>query len=348
MKVTRAKLKRQLLRLTDPETARVVAIYNGSKKVIGAGCLLDDRYVLTCQHVVNYARKSSRKKTISVKIVGLLGGRLQEARIRKTGNASRNETDIALLELTKPLNLANAPVEFASPLQHGGKRYSVLGFPNYYEAGENATGHLQATDSTGMVQMDSGEGLKVIGGFSGAPVWSPDVKGYVGMVVAERAKEKVAWCIPSRLLCEFHPTLLVRFRMPPSDRPQINDYEADDPNLSIFGSLSDNGHRTLTAKVRKKYDEDEHENYFQVNAVYKLSPGSPAARGGYVTFITHPSFAGEDEDAYELFAKVDKKGEAKVEFYPNESFTMAAISDAGGNALTLDLSKVKGKPKDFE
>jgi hypothetical protein len=155
------------------------------------------------------------------------------------------------------------------------------------------------------------------------------------LVVAELTGEGVAWCIPSRLLCSFFPDLLVRFRIPSMDRPSINDYVEDDPNVPLFGSISNDGSRKLSATV--EWDDDD--KAYTVCVKYKCLKGSPRQRGCYVTFITYPGFGNEEEDAYELFAEVES-GVAQVEFYPSELFTVAAIGDGGDTALTLDLSEL--------
>ena len=95
--------------------------------------------------------------------------------------------------------------------------------------------------------------------------------------------------------------------------------------------------------------------------------GAPPPRGQYVTFITHPSFCDEGEDAYELFStleleernkeknkgtKKEKKSEgtwrAETFFYLESGFTVAAVGDAGNTVLTLNLSELERKPRGFE
>jgi hypothetical protein len=204
--------------------------------------------------------------------------------------------------------------------------------------GRNAVGRLHAADAKGLVQMDRGGALSVLGGFSGAPVWSSDLNAFVGLVVTELADANVSWCIPSRRLCEFYPELRVRFRIPPMDRPVIHDRHVDDPNKQLFGQLNDDGRRRLSAVVR------EHDEYYTVNVYYKCQQGSPP-RGHFVSFITYPDFENEGEDAYELFAEIEKEKSgltwtATQEFYPDELFTVAAIGDGGDSVLTLDLEDV--------
>ncbi|HEU5153660.1 MAG TPA: hypothetical protein VFU03_02900, partial [Gemmatimonadales bacterium] len=240
------------------------------------------------------------------------------------------------------------PVEFASPLRHGGKSYSVMGFPGGDRQGRNATGKLHAADAKGLVQMDRGGALSILGGFSGAPVWSPEVSAFVGIVVTEQARSDVSWCIPSRRLCEFHPELRVRFRIPPMDRPVIHDYEVDDPNLDLFGKISDNGTSRLRARIRRQ------KGAFVVKMTYEHTCNGAHSdrgpRGHFVTFVAYPDFEKEDQDSYELFGEIHKHKNgsgwfAEQEIYPDDLFAVAAIADAGDIALTLDLEEMYKKRK---
>jgi hypothetical protein len=339
------------LRLTDQETARDVAVENRKTgEVVGAGCLLSNAAVLTCRHVVEYAleKKRVKKKTlVQVNLLGLTEPLVTFARVVKTINHPGHANDLALLRLPRKVErrLDIPSVEFATPLRHGGKTFSAFGFPDSDKQGRNTTGRLHAADAAGLVQMDSEGALLVQQGFSGAPVWSSDVNGFVGLIVTELQDRKVAWCIPSRVLAKFVPSLTVRFRMPTADRPQVNDYGEDDPNVQLFGTVSNDGWRKLSAKVVR---DSEAESGFTAYVKYRCLKGSPRPKGRLVTFITHPSFTSEYEDAYELFSALNAKGVANAEFYPAESFTVAAIGDAGETALTLDLAEIRKKPDEFE
>jgi V8-like Glu-specific endopeptidase len=340
------------LRVTDQETARVVAVHRFDGRILGAACLLNHRHILTCRHVVAKALEKENAeeevtpvgKELEVTLTGVIGQPKIKTKVVKVENSDGSENDLALLEILNPLSFFGIqPVSFASPLRHGGKAYSVMGFPGNDQQGRNATGFLHAANAKGLVQMDRGGALSVMGGFSGAPVWSADLNAFVGLVVLELSQDNISWCIPSRRLCDFYPELPVRFRIPPGDRPVIHDYEVDDPNKELFGLISDNGQRRLTATVR------EHDDYFTVNVFYECNQGSPAPRGQFVTFITYPDFEEEGEDAYELFTdlKKHKNGRtwyAEQEFYPEDLFTVAAIGDGGDTALTLDLEEVTKIP----
>lgn len=329
------------LRVTDQETARVVSIHHATGgRIVGAGCLVSNTAILTCRHVVESALGTTtipNDARVTVTLTGVRGQPKVNAVPEKVCSESCYSGDLALLRFEPPAQtkLAISAAQFAAPLRHSGKTFYTLGFPEGSDQGLHANGSLHGADASGLVQMDGTSPLLVEDGFSGAPVWSPELGAFVGLVVAALGGEKVAWCIPSRVLCSFYPDLPVRFRIPPTDRPTIHDQDEDDPNIELFGMISNDGSRKLTAKVTKHRKK----NVYTVRAAYRCLDNSPPPRGSFVTFITYPDFRSEEEDAYELFATVDDGG-AEVEFYPNDLFTIAAIGDGGDTALTLDLCSV--------
>lgn len=346
------------LRFTDHETARVVAVLNpASGEVAGAGCLVSAKEVLTCRHVVEAAGVDLNEFGQGAVVVRLIGARVvgrdehptYHARVTRVAIGADDANDLALLALDIPKNVnTNIPdAEFAIPLRHGGKSFSALGFPDGDDQGQQAGGFLRSVDATDLVQMDGNTPLLVKGGFSGAPVWSPEVGAFVGLVVTEVSGDGVAWCIPSNAISKFWPELSVRFRVPAVDRPQIHDYGEDDPNIQLFGMVSNDGRRELTARVAKNNKKDLETTYF-AELTYRCLPNSPAPTGRIVTFITHPSLVGEYEDAYELFSRLDEKGVATNYFGLEEAFTVAAVGDGGETALTLDLATAPGSPKHFK
>jgi hypothetical protein len=331
---------------SETTSARVVAVHRDDGEIVGAGCLVDHQVILTCRHVVEAAlqpAEASTGATVLVSLVGVTERPTVKTVISKVGDG-KVENDLTLLRIEGESRLVVPQVEFASPLRHGGKHYSVLGFPNGDPQGRNAGGVLHAADAAGLVQMDRGGALSVLGGFSGAPVWSSDLGAFVGLVVTELAANDVAWCIPSRLLCNFYPELPVRFRIPPKDRPVIRDYWEDDPNVDLFGTTSDDGQRKLTATVT------DQGKYYDVKVRYECRRDSTTQpQGHFVTFITYPDFNRERQDAYELFARLrkDERGilYAEQELQPNDLFTVAAIGDAGATALTLNLEPLSAQRK---
>lgn len=337
---------RMNLRPVDPETARVVAILDKDSNVLGAGCLLNGKHVLTCEHVVAdvLSRGPRLNDRVNVRLIGLSIPVETSASVIKIHPDRQDhlpQNDLILLKLGQEYDLPD--VQFATPLRHSGKRYSVLGFPDGDLQGRNASGRLHGINASGLVQMDGNSSLFVKGGFSGAPVWSSDLKAFVGIVVSELNDMRVAWCIPSSILCKFVPELKVRFRISKVDRPTINDREVDDPNIDLFGTCNNHNGCSLTASVKGSNGS------FKVKATYTCNRKDPKGRS--VTFITYPDFESDNEDAYELYSDLELAKDtpgahvAETVFYPEELFTMAAIGDGGNTVLTLDLEELCRKRK---
>ena len=336
------------LRPLEPETSRVVIIHDEHRVARGAGCLVSNTQLLTCQHVLALILGEGQTAVgadVRVTLVGVTGELSTVAKVVKLAtmaNANDWPRDLALLELPREVSvrLAIQPIEFATPLRHSGKPFSVMGFPVGNDLGLHASGVLRATDRHGLIQMDGSTVIAVAPGYSGAPVWCEELRAFVGLIVASEDERGLAWCIPSRILCKFCPGLLVKFRIPPRDRPVINDRETDDPNTLLFGQVSDDGRRRLSARILRGGEDNI------VELRYECLRASEAPRGGYVTFITYPDFGREEEDAYELFSPV-QDGIAENTIYPGGCFTVAAVGDAGDTVLTLDLCQVKGGRKSF-
>ena len=286
-----------LLRVGDPESARVVALLDPKNEVVGAGCLVSSDTVLTCLHVVKAATgraEVSKGSSLRMRICGLERPIEVEGYVEKKSETKGLAGDLAMIRMALPRGqkLRVSETEFAAPFRHGGKTFSVVGFPEGNADGYYASGMMRGANVAGVVQLDGTGEILVQGGFSGAPVWSSDLNAYVGLVVAELHPYRVAWCIPARVLCRFHPDLPVRFRIPYSDRPDVHDFGEDDPNVPLFGNVSDNGKRRLSVTRIKRANAK-----FRVDVKYECLQGS--ARGRYVTFITHPSYSTRLEDAYD-------------------------------------------------
>jgi hypothetical protein len=205
-------------------------------------------------------------------------------RLIKLENDGLPENDLALLEIENPPHMNVPEVEFASPLRHGARVILCWAFPMVIGKDGTLADIYSLLMPRACCRWIEAARFQCWAGSSGAPVWSSDLSAFVGLVVTELSHSGVSWCIPSRRLCEFHPNLLVRFRIPPEGRPIIHDYDEDDPNVQLFGTTSDNGERRLTANIK------ENAKSYTVSVVYECLPGSPAPRGQYVTFVTYPQF----------------------------------------------------------
>jgi hypothetical protein len=310
--------------------------------VVGAGCLIEEDRVLTCHHVVQAATGQKHVKSgarMRVRLCGAAEPVDVNGQFECHSSVPGFPGDMATVKITLPrgYRLTMSDTEFATPYRHGGKNYSVVGFTAASPDGYYASGVMRGPDVKGLVQLDGESPILVQPGFSGAPVWSSDVGAYVGIVVGGIEDHKVAWCIPSRLLCRFYERLPVRFRVPRIDRPDVHDFGEDDPNVPLFGSVSDNGKRRLTVTEIEKVSSG-----YRIHVRYECLRDKP--RGRFVTFITHPVMSKAHEDAYELFSEIED-GAATNYFWSKYAFTVAAIGDAGDTALTYDVAKSPLRPK---
>jgi hypothetical protein len=339
--VQRGKASASRLRVGDPESSRLVAVLNPKGDVVGAGCLISGDLVLTCLHVVEAACDPKKVKSgcqLRLRLCGIEPQQIVKGRFEEKARGHGVASDLAKIRLELPRALQISETEFAAPFRHGGKTFSVVGFPKGAPDGYYASGVMRGANIAGLVQLDSESEIVVQPGFSGAPVWSSNLAAYVGLIVSGLPDSTVAWCIPARVLCKFVTDLPVRFRIPPSDRPDVHDFGNDDPNIPLFGAVSEiNGRRFAVTRIKK-----DGSNY-RVDVRYECR-GKPQPRGRFVTFITHPSFSDRLEDAYELFSEV-KNGVADNHFWAGSSFTIAAIGDGGDTALTYDIAKFPGRPK---
>src|SRR5262249_43681747 len=122
-----------LLRVGDPESARVVAFLNRKNKVIGAGCLISADRVLTCWHVVKAAGSAAAAEhsPVRMRLCGLVEPREVEGRVEEKSKAPGLVGDLAIVRIVLPRGhkLRVTETEFAAPFRHGGKAFSVVGFP---------------------------------------------------------------------------------------------------------------------------------------------------------------------------------------------------------------------------
>ncbi len=198
--------------------ASLVRIHTADGHVVGAGFLVGERHILTCAHVVAGAlgladdilEKPQAQVTFDVPRVAprrLLTARVVLWRPQRTDGGD----DIAGLELLDdpPKGAQAAPLAQVEDLwEHS---FRAFGFPRGQDAGVWATGRLLGRQVTNWVQIEDTKetGFAVEPGFSGTPVWDPQVEAVVGMVVAaeKRMNLKTAFAIPIDVLTRSWPLL---------------------------------------------------------------------------------------------------------------------------------------------
>lgn len=198
-----------------PLESSVVRIYSKSGTVVGAGCLVSSKYILTCAHVVTnalgLAKNTLEKPDLEIKLdFPLLAAKqLFAAKVIfwRPLNPIEQIEDIAGLELVdSPPNTAK-PAQLIPSEDLWKHSFRVLGFPATQPDGALASGVLLGRTAKGWVQLEDVKqtGYRLEPGFSGAPVWDEELEGVVGIAVSaenqeERQRLKVAFIIPSEIL----------------------------------------------------------------------------------------------------------------------------------------------------
>jgi hypothetical protein len=114
------------------------------------------------------------------------------------------DEDIAGLRILEALPAGVCPVRVVGSYQFRNP-YQVLGFPKGHPKGISSYGQLLEELLNGLVQMEDikAEGLAILPGFSGTPVWDEVSGAVVGMVVArekDQPEAKIGFMVPGRRL----------------------------------------------------------------------------------------------------------------------------------------------------
>ncbi|MEA5507212.1 trypsin-like peptidase domain-containing protein [Halotia wernerae UHCC 0503] len=199
--------------MSVPLELSVVRIYAKNGKVIGAGFLVAQKYILTCAHVIADALGLSRTTaqmpdaeiTLDFPLVAAKQFFQAQVVFWLPVNPSMAVEDIAGLELkhSPPDQALLAPLITSD--DWAGHPFRVLGFPGGQPDGVWATGILRGRTAKGWVQLEDVKqpGYRLEPGFSGAPIWDGELQGIAGIAVAidiNRPEAKVGFMIPTKML----------------------------------------------------------------------------------------------------------------------------------------------------
>ncbi|MBN3939850.1 trypsin-like peptidase domain-containing protein [Nostoc sp. NMS9] len=199
--------------MAAPLELSIVRIYSNGGKVIGAGFLVSQKYILTCAHVVadalglprNTVQMPDAEITLDFPLVA--AKQLLQAKVVfwLPVNPGMALEDIAGLELkhSPPDKALLAPLITSD--DWAGHPLRVLGFPAGQPDGVWATGVLRGRTAKSWVQLEDVKqpGYRLEPGFSGAPIWDGELQGIAGIAVAvdiNRPEAKVGFMIPTQVL----------------------------------------------------------------------------------------------------------------------------------------------------
>ena len=203
--------------LSGPESA-VVRFRDRSGVVVGAGFLAGEGLVLSCAHVVAAAlgRDEQQRPTEPVTVEFPPRGLHDPVRITATvagwtPTRPDDRGDIAVLRLDGEVPAWARPARLSPAPAPAGGEAEALGFPDHLGGqGVWARGRIRREQTTGWLQIDSISGSDRIGpGYSGAPVFSEEARGVIGMVVAvvRDAGHTTTFLHPAHALIALHPEL---------------------------------------------------------------------------------------------------------------------------------------------
>lgn len=194
-----------------PGKSAIARIYKGNT-VVGAGFWVEGGYLLTCAHVIRDAlalkpEESALGRTVKINFPFLSLGQKLTAEVLLYHYDKREDTpdeDIAGLRVIEPLPAKVDPAKLVGSYQFRNP-YQVLGFPKGHPKGISSYGQLLDPLPNGLVQMEDTktEGLAILPGFSGTPVWDEVSGAVVGMVVAREKDQpdaKIGFMVPGRRL----------------------------------------------------------------------------------------------------------------------------------------------------
>ena len=185
--------------------------------VVGTAFLIAERIVCTCAHVVAEALEIGQSNCEQPPQEILLDFPTipnSDASARVIVWSPEQYEDVAVLELTSEPPSETQPAQIVDA-DCVGQNFEVWGYPRGNEQGGMARGTISyaTPSSSGWIQIEDTKmtGYRIQPGFSGAPVWVPEL-GVVGMIVVSEKVEatKVAYMIPVQRIQQIFPNLEVQ------------------------------------------------------------------------------------------------------------------------------------------
>ncbi len=183
--------------MTAQLRAAIARIRQANGRVVGAGFLVSDKYILTCAHVVNAAlgkqldAPDEPNQEVCLDFPLVASGKILRGRVAcwipvQPSSSISPETgaDIALLELESPLQQGTKPIRLVKAENLWKHPFRVFGFPEGQAVGVYTDGIIRGEQANGRVHIEVVGGYHIQPGFSGSPVWDEQLDGVAGMTVA--------------------------------------------------------------------------------------------------------------------------------------------------------------------
>ncbi|MCI5149672.1 MAG: hypothetical protein D3916_09840, partial [Candidatus Electrothrix sp. MAN1_4] len=197
----------------------IARVWGQDGRIAGTAFLATKRYLLTCAHVVNFVFDKEKTYTVhpseSFEVDFKEDPNKRRVKVRvhpqywypcREGQPSTS--DIAVLELLDSLPIDYYPFQFCSTGEEK-NLVKVFGYPD--DQGRWFEGKVLGPINNKWLQVDalSKQGEQICPGYSGAPVWSTELNGIIGMVVAYdyQLEKREGFIIPIPILFQAWPGL---------------------------------------------------------------------------------------------------------------------------------------------
>jgi hypothetical protein len=196
---------------------------NDEIRIVGAGFLVSEEYIITCAHVVNQSIEedvtSTKKPTEIIEcdfpLISPVTSLETTVEMWKPVKFNSNDPqDIAVLKLKnkdlKPPKAQPSRLISHQNIRIDGHQFEAFGFPN--DLGIWADGEIKKGIAYNQIQIEgktvTGERLQA--GFSGTAIWDKELQGVVGIAAIEHdnPEAKIAFFIPVYMLFRAFPELL--------------------------------------------------------------------------------------------------------------------------------------------
>ncbi|WP_440947876.1 S1 family peptidase [Methanosarcina sp. T3] len=176
-----------------PESSIVKVLYGEEGEAAGAGFLVGNKWVVTCRHVVESILPSDKISLLpsdTIYLTFYLDEVKQSLKSRVFFLSNEKEPDIAILKLEDEVPRCASAGKLAIRYDFWNLELKVCGFPSGDKAewvsvvgrGRSNLNHVQ-------IDISQDSAYKIVGGFSGTPVFDTKLNNIVGIVVY---KEKAA------------------------------------------------------------------------------------------------------------------------------------------------------------